>query len=64
MTDENYFNAYEASFLSLCDEQGNVPDWAFWKIFDQHGSAVTDFTDSTPNKVHRNGVAILNWLGY
>ena len=55
---------YEESFLDLCDAQGNVPDWAYWQIFNEHGSAVTDFTDSTPSKDHRNGEAILDWLGY
>ena len=55
---------YEESFLSTCDAEGNVPYWAFLQIFDEHGSAVTDFTDETPMTQWYNGEAILNWLGY
>lgn len=55
---------YEESFLSTCDAEGNVPHWAFVQIFDEHGSAVTDFWDIARPELHYNGEAILNFLGY
>ena len=56
--------SYEESFLSTCDAEGNVPHWAFVQIFEEHGSAVTDFWDFTRPELRYNGEAILNHLGY
>ena len=55
---------YSESFLSTCDAEGNVPHWAFMQIFDEHGSAVTDYTDTHPTNQMYNGQSILDWLGY
>ena len=55
---------YEESFLSTADAEGNVPQWAFLQIIDEHGGCITDFTDFTPQKDWFNGEAILNYLGY
>ena len=55
---------YAESFLSTCDAEGNVPDWAFFQIIDEHGGCITDFTDSTPQKDWFNGEVILDYLGY
>lgn len=55
---------YSESFLSTCDAEGNVPHWALMQIFDEHGSAVTDYTDTHPTNQIYNGQSILLWLGY
>ena len=55
---------YEESFLSTCDAEGNAPDWAFSQIFEEHGSSIDEYTDSTPEANWLNGETILDWLGY
>ena len=55
---------YQESFLSTCDAEGNVPDWAFAQIFEEHGSSVDEFTTATPEPQWFNGETILDWLGY
>ena len=55
---------YEESFLSTCDAEGNAPVWAFFQIFEEHGSAPEEFIDNIDPSQVFNGEAILNWLGY
>ena len=56
---------YCMSFLETADADGNVPDWAYFQIMDEHnGGCITDYTDAMPKYLHRNGEAILTWLGY
>ena len=55
---------YEESFLSTCDAEGNVPDWAFTQIFQEHSSSIDEFTTSTPHAEWFNGETILEYLGY
>ena len=55
---------YEQSFLSTADAKGNVPVWAFFQIFEEHGSAPEEFIDNTEHSQLFNGETILDWLGY
>ena len=55
---------YEESFLSTCDAEGLAPAWAITQIFEDHGSSLDEYTDSTPEAQWWNGQAILNYLGY
>ena len=55
---------YSDSFLSTCDAEGNVPDWAFTQIFEEHGSSIDEFINATPHAEWFNGETILDWLGY
>ena len=55
---------YEESFLSTCDAEGFAPGWAVSQIFEEHGTNVDEFIQSTPEAKWFDGETILNWLGY
>ena len=57
-------DTYRQSFLDICNDEGQAPAWAIEQIFKEHGSDLTDFSNSTPDHLVDDGETILVWIGY
>ena len=58
------FDDYCESFLDVCNEEGQAPEWAIESIFGEHEADINEFAEATPEHLLDDGVTILHWLGY
>ena len=57
-------DSYAQSFLDICNDEGQAPVWAIEQIFEEHGSDLNEFAETTPEHLLDNGEAILEFIGY
>ncbi len=55
-------NKYISDVISMADAHGYVPEWVTRKLFNDHGSSVTEYIDA--GNPANNALFILDWLGY
>lgn len=55
-------NGYISDVLDMCDDKGYVSEWVTRKLFNDHGSSVSEYIDA--GNPANNALFILEWLGY
>ena len=57
-------DTYRESFLNICNDEGQAPEWAIDQIFEEHDADIVEYVTSTPEHLIDNGETILAWIGY